>query len=278
MTAQAHYIAGHLDGAAEAAQIAHEYASRFGRDTMRLGSLSQLVAIYRMRGEFEHADRLLSLDDSDLWLRLEVAHALTLGDVEAAQRKLERLASSPLLATLRRLGRPLDALRARVSLASGDEQDAKKHLSKWAALLESLLEENEHIGTFADVLVAPDEALAGAADEHLLERLRGITAGWDALRCANAVNVDRLRGDIALGLGRLDEAQRLYDIGLAWCERERCPVEQGRNLQGLAEVAEGRGEQQQAMEYLDRAGELFNRHGAKLYLDQVLAKKEILKA
>ena len=34
----------------------------------------------------------------------------------------------------------------------------------------------------------------------------------------------------------------------------------------------------QAMEYLDRAGELFSRHGAKLYRDQVLAKKQILQA
>ncbi len=32
------------------------------------------------------------------------------------------------------------------------------------------------------------------------------------------------------------------------------------------------------MEYLDRAGELFGRYGAKLYLDQVLAKKQILRA
>ncbi len=39
-----------------------------------------------------------------------------------------------------------------------------------------------------------------------------------------------------------------------------------------------RGEQLQAMEYSDRAGELFSRFGAKLYLDQVLAKKQILKA
>jgi len=30
------------------------------------------------------------------------------------------------------------------------------------------------------------------------------------------------------------------------------------------------------MGYLDRAGELFSRHGAKLYLDQVLAKKQQL--
>ena len=32
------------------------------------------------------------------------------------------------------------------------------------------------------------------------------------------------------------------------------------------------------MGHLDRAGELCSRHGAKLYLEQVLAKKEILKA
>ena len=34
----------------------------------------------------------------------------------------------------------------------------------------------------------------------------------------------------------------------------------------------------EAMEHLDRTGERFSRHGAKRYLDQMLAKKEILKA
>ena len=32
------------------------------------------------------------------------------------------------------------------------------------------------------------------------------------------------------------------------------------------------------MEYIDRAGEPFSRYGATLYLDQVLAKKQVLKA
>ncbi len=48
--------------------------------------------------------------------------------------------------------------------------------------------------------------------------------------------------------------------------------------QAPRDAAARRGEQQQAMEHLDRAGELFSRYGAKLYLDQVLAKKQILKA
>jgi hypothetical protein len=73
-------------------------------------------------------------------------------------------------------------------------------------------------------------------------------------------------------------AEAHFRTGLEWCERERCPVEAGRCHQGLAEVAERRGDHALAMQHLDAAGELFSRHGAKLYLDQVLAKKEILRA
>ena len=89
---------------------------------------------------------------------------------------------------------------------------------------------------------------------------------------------DQLRGNLALRLDLVGETEKWFRTGLDWAERERCPVEQGRNLQGLAEVAERRREQQQAMEHLDRAGQLFSHYGAKLYLDQVLAKKQILKA
>ena len=39
-----------------------------------------------------------------------------------------------------------------------------------------------------------------------------------------------------------------------------------------------RGDHALAMQRLDAAGELFANYGARLYLDQVLAKKEILKA
>ena len=59
---------------------------------------------------------------------------------------------------------------------------------------------------------------------------------------------------------------------------DRLPIEAARCLEGLAAVAEQRGVREQAMEYIDRAGELYSRHDAKLYLDRVLAKKEILRA
>jgi hypothetical protein len=94
-------------------------------------------------------------------------------------------------------------------------------------------------------------------------------------------NADHLRGRIALELGRVEDAEAHFQTGLEWAMRPdvRFLIDAGRNHQGLAEVAERRGELEVAHEHLDAAAELFARHGAaKLYLDQVLSKKEILKA
>ena len=87
-----------------------------------------------------------------------------------------------------------------------------------------------------------------------------------------------LNGSLALRLDLVDEAEAHYHSGIEWGERERCPVEAGRCLQGLADVADRRGDHALASQHHDAAAELFIEHGAKLYLDQVLAKKEILKA
>jgi hypothetical protein len=99
-----------------------------------------------------------------------------------------------------------------------------------------------------------------------------------AFRVSNYGCIDHFRGNLALRLNLVGDAGQHFRSGLEWCERERCPVEAGRALLGLGEVAQRRGEREQAREYLDRSGELFSQYGAKLYLDQVIAKKEILKA
>jgi hypothetical protein len=87
-------------------------------------------------------------------------------------------------------------------------------------------------------------------------------------------------GALALRLGDDEAAERHYLDGLEWAIRPdvRFGLVEGRCLQGLADVAEARGEHSKAGEYLDAAGAKFAEYGAKLYLDQVLAKKEILKA
>jgi hypothetical protein len=93
-------------------------------------------------------------------------------------------------------------------------------------------------------------------------------------------SADDLRGRLALRLGEIDEAERHFRIGLEWARRPdvRFGLVEGRCRQGLAEIAETRANHSLAMEHLDAAGDLYARYGAKLYLDQVLAKKQFLKA
>ena len=67
-----------------------------------------------------------------------------------------------------------------------------------------------------------------------------------------------------------------YRFGLAWAEQERVPIEQGRCLQGLAEIAGRRGQRDDALGYLDRAIALFEQYEAKLYLDQARVKRDVL--
>ena len=129
---------------------------------------------------------------------------------------------------------------------------------------------------------AIDECLPALGDDSLVTDVyqRIVGGRWPDVRCSetNGRGFDHIRGALALRLNEVDEAEDWYRTGLEWAEREWCPVEQGRNLQGLAEVAERRDNHQEAVQLLDRAAALFQEHGAQLYLGQVLAKKEILGA
>ena len=117
-------------------------------------------------------------------------------------------------------------------------------------------------------------------------RSRRTSTGVSALRCypgpyGGLGNPDVLRGALALRFRDLDAAERHFRIGLEWASQPdvRFIVDAGRCHQGLAEVAERRGDLEAARTHLDVAGELFAQHGgARLYLDQVIAKKLALKA
>jgi class 3 adenylate cyclase len=73
--------------------------------------------------------------------------------------------------------------------------------------------------------------------------------------------------------GDVAEAERQYRIGLEWAERERCPIEAGRCHQGLAEIAIRKDDINTALDHFDKASALFQRHGARLFLDQVIRRR-----
>ena len=123
-----------------------------------------------------------------------------------------------------------------------------------------------------------DEALYHHGDDGLVRRVYEDLSRLSTHRATLLGSPDHFRGNLALRLDLVDEAEQHFRTGLEWCERERCPIEAGRCHEGLAEVAERRGALEAAREHLDAAGALFAKHRAKLYLDQVLAKKQVLGA
>jgi len=87
-----------------------------------------------------------------------------------------------------------------------------------------------------------------------------------------------VRRRFALRLGLGDDAEQHFRTGFEWCESERWPVDSGRCHHDHTEAAERRGIVEVARQHLDTAGFVFSRHGAKLNLDQVLAKKQIVRS
>ncbi len=80
-------------------------------------------------------------------------------------------------------------------------------------------------------------------------------------------------GFLALALGEDETAESAFTNNLEWAAREGADIISGRCHQGLAEVCVLRGDTAGATAHLDAAMKLFEQHGAKLYLDQVIARK-----
>ena len=123
--------------------------------------------------------------------------------------------------------------------------------------------------------------LVELADETLLAAFDELVRHHDALEDAPVHSFGSIQLSFAtyeLARGRGDDVERRYREALAWARRERCPIDEGRSLLGLADLAERCGDHPAALDHLEAAGAIFAEHGLTYYLDQVLAKKEILKA
>jgi tetratricopeptide (TPR) repeat protein len=132
------------------------------------------------------------------------------------------------------------------------------------------------LGADAIERLLPDEALAWLGEA--IERHGARPLSWPVDRICFGGMLARWYAVAALARGELDECEALLETALAASLADDLPIEAGRALLGLAEVAKRGGEHEQAGGHLDRAGELFSRNGAKLHLDQVLVKKLELRA
>jgi class 3 adenylate cyclase len=233
-----------------------------------------IAAVLLGRCDFAAFDAMMDERPADRGY-LVAAHRATRAEMAGDFRRAVELLPDPAIAG----GQPvyltqLLAFRARIFLNAGNVAQAAREFAGMREALTNVpfAEVFDGISVAWMPLSALDEAVA-VADEPFLKAMmkyesRGGFAFDVGSRCAT-----RILGDIALRLGQIDEAERCLREALEFCERERLPIEAGRCLQSLAEVAERRGDRAEALSLLDRAAALFREHGAKLYLDRVIAKK-----
>ena len=158
---------------------------------------------------------------------------------------------------------------AGVMYRAGLHEPAKRELEQWA----EIAGESRELAFEAPVLF---ECIVGLGDDDLVRKV------CDAYEVHQADEPPPptfatlsgragapSHGAMLMRLGRVDDAERVYREGLAWCERERVPVDAGLCLAGLADVATAQGDPTAADQHRTRARSLFEQHGAKLYLERV---------
>lgn len=271
-------VIGDLDAAERAGKEALAYASGVHLRLTEANLRVYLASVALSRCDFDRFDALaaeLSGEDTTGFAQLLTTRAEMAGDGEGA------LASMPVPQMAG--GIPawlawLHGCRARVFFNAGEERAAREEFGRSIEMSEAATG-GDGRQPWPDSAAELDECLLALGDDALAGRVYWYLVGLmsEAKLGRLGRGLDHIRGALALRLDLVEEAEQHYRTGLEWAEREGVPIELGRCHQGLAEVAVRRGEIAEALEHLDTAAELFERHGAKLYLDQVRARQEELR-
>jgi tetratricopeptide (TPR) repeat protein len=273
---------GKLDEGIAVTSDALAYARKFHLRPPELWCLAVLLAAALVRCDFTKFDSLLNeaagsseaAEDRTFLDVVTAARAEMSGDTEQAL-KLAPSPGTPVGAGL--LAHLLGSL-ARMRFNSGQEHQAGGYLEEWNRELGPIL--SVPIGHRLYAIAELDECLPAFGDESLVRRVYEELAAWRTLRYGppDGRGLDHIRGALALRLERIDEAEQWFRIGLDWARRERCPVEEGRCLQGLAEIASRQGRPADSAAMLGQAIALFEAHGARLFLNRATASREGLSA
>ncbi|MHB8575488.1 MAG: protein kinase domain-containing protein, partial [Dehalococcoidia bacterium] len=268
------YTSGDLDAATSLATDALAQVRRVHMPRYEYDLLLDLANTSLARGDIAGFDARLAEAAEDYYGYLDLRRAERAALAGNREQALALLPESARAGGVPQLAANLHAGRAWVRLHLGDEAGARAELERCLELLQQLLRRPFSI-LRSIVLAELDEALPILGDDATVHNLYAEVAAWTPVRYhhMSGRGADRMAGALALRLGLIDEAEAHYRTGLSWSERERLPVEQGRCLQGLAEIVHRRGDDASAAELLDRAAALFEQHEAPFYLQQAQAAK-----
>ena len=258
--------AGRFDDGERLAWEAVEYARRVHLRFQEQLALLDLVGVAFARCDFARCEELIAASPAQTDFRAD-AYRMWMteqrGDVPGALAMLidpARGGGAPTAVS------QIHASSAGVLHHAGRADAATRELEAWAEVA-------RQYGSFAEEAPAVSDCLDELGSDELVREVDEAYAAEPSSRLAYATLQGRCtgytRGALALRLGRVDEAQSRFNEGLTLAERERCPIDAARCLEGMARIADRRGENDARAGYLARAAELYAQHGARLYLDRM---------
>jgi tetratricopeptide (TPR) repeat protein len=274
-------VLGDLAAAEAEISKATDFISRNYMYSWREAIQALKLALLVLQADWQHADEIIQSSNPIGWeLKLAAARALLIrGRVDEAFSVAPTVTDAYGIPWMTAI---VTAARATFLFHAGAMSAAEAAFHEMEQVEPEGLEfSNGRSGTFLCLNLVADcyaQFVTQGGEFYTRARLMAVHLKSAPVRTSLGVGIKPAIAAVFLREDDFDEAERQYRIGLEWAARERCPVELGRCHQGLAVVAERRGDMTSARVHLDAAGELFSKHGAKLYLDQVLKKKEFLKA
>jgi len=247
--------------AAEAVAYARSVHLRFSEQL----ALMDLVGVAFARGDFARCEALIAETPGQTDFRADLYRmwiAELRGDIPAALALMvdpQRGGGAPTALS------QTHAAAAGLLFHAGRADAARQALETWAQIARDS-------GSFCDEAPVLADCLAGLGSDDLLQEIHGAyerRAGGIVYATLQGRGDAAARGAVALRLGLVQHARAQYEAGLAWAERERCPIDEGLCLLGLARLELADTDRTAADGHLDRASAIFERLGARLYLDQV---------
>lgn len=271
-------MAGMLDKAesvlGERLQRAREERSQFLRENLA-AYLANLALLRGRRELYETLAAAESASASYVWAACRSFDSLVTGRIDDA------LAQLPDVDLLKGIGQQpwqARAFRAGVRWAAGRHPDAA---SEWRrALADADAHDPEMSSDFTNVfhwgwvVGYLDEAGPALVETNQALLIRGNFRDggiWEDFFVAPnpPICMLRLGAHWLVTGGEVEAGKARYQRSLNWCREQKLPLEEGRSLLGLAEVAELEGDLATAREYLGQARRVFERIDARYFVGRV---------
>ena len=214
---------GRLDEGFALAKRAFEYASSVNLHFAAQLGLMDMAGVAFTRGDFARCEQVLAQAPSDSDFRGDLYRmwmAEQRGDIDTALGLMvdpERGGRAPTA-----VGQ-IHASSAGLLFRAGRKDAAAQALREWAQVMRP---DRDAYWMEAPALL---ECLLALGDDGLLQRVYDSLSNRDERKKAPARfstlqgrALAPVRGGVCVRLGLLEEAERHYREGLAWCERERC--------------------------------------------------------